>query len=248
MSGFIGRRNIQGLEINITTPSEIYANTPSPVRITITNKKALLPSFLIRVSLLNKVTLLAFIDRKASSEKFIELTPYKRGLNEIGGISVCSVFPFNFFIRCRGIKESLNVIAFPEPLKFHLTYAGISERETKKGDTDTDNIGFGSELVSTRDYIIGDPLKYIHWKASARTDRLKTKEFSSLETEPVVIDFETLPYDTETNLSLATYLINQLYRLQIPFGLKIRGEMFPPACNLEHRLKLLKILALYDDK
>jgi uncharacterized protein (DUF58 family) len=39
--------------------------------------------------------------------------------------------------------------------------------------------GSGSELLDLRDYLAGDPPKMIAWKASARRDRLMTKEFES---------------------------------------------------------------------
>jgi uncharacterized protein (DUF58 family) len=39
--------------------------------------------------------------------------------------------------------------------------------------------GSGSELLDLRDYIPGDPPKTIAWKASARRDRLMTKEFEN---------------------------------------------------------------------
>lgn len=39
--------------------------------------------------------------------------------------------------------------------------------------------GTGSELLDLRDYLPGDPPKMIAWKASARRDRLITKEFES---------------------------------------------------------------------
>jgi uncharacterized protein (DUF58 family) len=39
--------------------------------------------------------------------------------------------------------------------------------------------GGGSELLDLRDYIAGDPPKMIAWKASARKDKLITKEFES---------------------------------------------------------------------
>src|SRR4029079_17698098 len=39
--------------------------------------------------------------------------------------------------------------------------------------------GSGSDLLDLRDYLPGDPPKMIAWKASARRDRLITKEFDS---------------------------------------------------------------------
>ncbi|MCX8026848.1 MAG: DUF58 domain-containing protein [Thermodesulfovibrionales bacterium] len=248
ISGFIGRRNIQRLDVEILTPDEIYVNTKTPIRIKVINNKSFLPSFLIRVLVFDQKTLLPFIDKKSSSYRYTEGIFHKRGNNKIDNISVCSVFPFNFFIRCRGIKKGQTILVFPQPLICPSLSANTIDANKHKGETSVDNIGFEADLLSIRNYIIGDPLKYIHWKASAKTDKLKTKELSSLETEPVIIDLDSLPFDIETRLSCATYLINQFYRAKIPFGLKIGEEVFEPDFTLEHKLKLLKILALYEGK
>lgn len=248
ISGFIGRRNIQRLDVEILTPDEIYVNTRTPVRIKVINNKSFLPSFLIRVLVFEQTTLLPFIDKRSSSYKYVESVFYTRGINEIDNISVCSVFPFNFFIRCRGIQKKQEILVFPQPLLCPSLSANTVDANKHNGETSADDIGFEADLLSIRNYIIGDPLKYIHWKASAKTDKLKTKELSSLETEPVIIDFDSLPFDIETRLSCATYLIIQFYKSKIPFGLKIGAEVFEPDFTLEHKLKLLKILALYEAK
>ena len=68
--------------------------------------------------------------------------------------------------------------------------------------------GSGSELLDLRDYLPGDPPKMIAWKASARRDRLMTKEFES--EVPVRC---TLFVDTSNSVRIGTVGKNALARL-----------------------------------
>lgn len=68
--------------------------------------------------------------------------------------------------------------------------------------------GSGSELLNLRDYLPGDPPKQIAWKASARRDRLMTKEFES--EVPVRC---TLFVDTSNSVRVGTVGNNALARL-----------------------------------
>jgi uncharacterized protein (DUF58 family) len=68
--------------------------------------------------------------------------------------------------------------------------------------------GSGSELLDLRDYLPGDPPKTIAWKASARRDRLMTKEFES--EVPVRC---TLFVDTSNSVRVGAVGNNALARL-----------------------------------
>jgi uncharacterized protein (DUF58 family) len=108
-------------------------------------------------------------------------------------------------------------------------------------------------MLSIREYRYGDPKKYIHWKASARTGELKTKELSSLSHRPLIIDFENLPAaDIEERISCVAYHIVRSFRLSIPVGLRISGKVYSPHGDRikagepgAGKLTMLKELALY---
>jgi uncharacterized protein (DUF58 family) len=92
----------------------------------------------------------------------------------------------------------------------------------------------------------GDPLKYIHWKATAKTGRLKTKELSSLAHRPVIIDFEKVSIaNVEERISSVAYAIVQFTKKNIPVGLKINGNLYLPDVSSAHKLSMLRELALY---
>lgn len=246
LSGFLGRRNIQEIEIAIETPEEIYDSTPFVCIVRLINKKKIMPSFLIRGHLLNSKVFFPFTDANSSSTAYLEMKVKGRGLNKIDNIAVCSVFPFNFFVRCRTIKKPIELILFPAPLFYDGGSRAFYDEKNQRGETSSDKVGFDGDMLSIRNYAPGDPFKFINWKATAKTGHLKTKELSSLIYEPVIVDLDDLPFHIEKKLSFASYIINELFNLRIPFGLRIGEKLFAPDLSHSHKIKLLKELALYN--
>ena len=125
--------------------------------------------------------------------------------------------------------------------------SSLYEQEKKRrGEKISDRLGYESDIVSIREYVRGDPLKYIHWKATAKTGKLKTKELSSLAHRPVIIDFEKVSIaNIEERISSIAYAIVQFCKKNIPVGLKINGNLYLPDVSSAHKINLLRELALY---
>ncbi len=252
ISGFFGKRNLSKIDVDLELPEEIYAKTSFPLKISLVNKKSFLPAFLIRVRVADSEILFPFVDTKAREIRHITFSFRERGRASIEDVHICSVFPFNFFVRCRKTERIFETVVFPEVKKSEL--AGFLKKERKaRGEKSTDKTGYDAEILSVRDYIEGDPLKYIHWKASAKSGRLKTKELSSLSHQPVIIDFDALPIkNIEEKISSVTYLILKLFKQNIPVGLKIRGALYKPFEKTRRerakaaKIIMLKKLALYE--
>ncbi len=245
LSGFFGRRNIQALEVEVESPEEIYATRPFVLTVRLLNKKRLLPSFLIRVCINHEEVLFAYVDRGCSTVRHIEINLPNRGSHRIDVNYVASVFPFNFFIRFRRLTKSHEIVVFPNPYLYDRSLIKDDKQKKRRGEEASNTKGYESDMLSMRNYLPGDPFKYINWKATAKTGSLKTKELSSLINEPVIIDLRDIPYDTEHRLSCAAYAINELYKLGIPFGLRIGDRLFAPGHSLAHKIALLRELALY---
>jgi uncharacterized protein (DUF58 family) len=177
----------------------------------------------------------------------------ERGRHHIDTIYISSVFPFNFFTRFRRLEAAVDVIVFPVAMKCSLQSLFAGEKRPR-GDKTLDRSGFEAEILSIRNYRYGDPQKYIHWKASARTGELKTKELSSLSHRPLIIDFDgVVAGDLEQKISRITYVIIKSYRLNIPVGIKISGKVFRPFAENSTdigearlgKIAMLRELALY---
>lgn len=245
LSGFFGKRNLSKIEPEIELPAEIYANKPFPLKVSLKNSKRFFPGFLLRVSIEGREVLFPFIDVKAGAVKYITLSFNERGRKELADIYICSVFPFYFFTRCRAVKKNIEAIVFPEPIRCDL--ASHSEDQAKmRGEKTSDRIGYDADIVSIRDYIQGDPLKYINWKASAKTGKFKTKELSSSAGQPIILDFDRIDIkNIEKKISCIAYILLQLYKKNIPVGLRINNRLYKPDSSGAHKISIFKELALY---
>lgn len=248
LSGFFGKRNISNLELDIEFPNEVFASRKTTVKVTLRNKKRFFPAFLVKVRIGNNHVLYPFVGPRNGLLRYIEVTFPTRGIQEINDIYICSVFPFNFFKRCKRLKLNKSVIVFPEPRGY-----GYLEQEfkglRKRGEKQSEERGYEGDLLSLRDYIPGDPLKYIHWKASAKTERFKTKELSGLQT-PTLIDIDSLRgRNVEEKLSFATFLVLRYSKTGLPFIVRIKGRVFSVSKTegiiSSTKREILRELALY---
>lgn len=253
ISGFFGRRNLLDIHITVEFPDEIHARTSVPLKVTLHNNRRFLPAFLIKVHLRDQSVLFPFVDPKARDITYVTTSFGERGIVKINDIHLCSVFPFNFFIRCRKIERAMEVTVFPHARKCELPVLFERERQSR-GERSIDRAGYEAEIMTMRDYIKGDPMKYIHWKATAKTGKLKTKELSTLAHQPVVIDMDAVPIkNMEERVSCITYIILKLFRQNIPVGLKINGAFYKPLKEAQgerlkaNRINMLRALAVYNE-
>ena len=252
ISGFFGRRNLLDIHVTVELPDEIYARTRVPLKVTLHNNRRFLPAFLIKAHLYDQRVFFPFVNAKAVGITYLITTFNERGIVRINDLHLCSVFPFNFFVRCKKIERAIEVTVFPTAKRCELP--GLSGRARQsRGERSIDRAGYEAEIMTMRDYIKGDPLKYIHWKATAKTGKLKTKELSTLAHQPVIIDMDTVPIkNIEERISCITYIILKLFRQNIPVGLKIKGTLYKPfkAAQGERskatKINMLRALAVYD--
>ncbi|NPA15516.1 MAG: DUF58 domain-containing protein [Deferribacteres bacterium] len=242
ISGFFGRLNISQLSISLNFPEEIYAKKAFPLKVTVKNGKNL-PSLAVGVEVEGKRKSIPVIEGKGKREAVLELTAPSRGRHRIKEIRIFSPFPFAFFVRSYTVKTDRDFLVFPQPIKC----PHISEEAEKAGDSQLPTAkGLEGELVNIREYHPSDPLKLIHWKASAKKGKLLVKEFSRNASEAVLIDFDEINLPLEERLSCIAYLIQCAYSRKIPFGLKIKDRLFPPETGKAHKLRLLRELALFN--
>jgi uncharacterized protein (DUF58 family) len=245
ISGIFGKSNLSKISFTVDLPQEIYAGTLFPLKITLTNNRRFLPAFLIRLTTDTFEALFPFTNTGSALSLYTSISFEKRGAHTINNIRINSVFPFNFFTRFKKIHDAYNCIVFPAMKPCDLS--SLYEQEKKRrGEKISDRLGYESDVVSIREYVRGDPLKYIHWKATAKTGKLKTKELSSLAHRPVIIDFEKIAIaNIEEKISSIAYAIVQFCKKNVPVGLKINGNLYLPDVSAAHKLNLLRELALY---
>lgn len=245
VSGLLGQQNLNRLQIDMEQPDEVYAGRQTLIRIKIQNPRKRLPGFLLRLEFPDGGALFPIVPAGGELSRTLPLVPIKRGVQRIPPIWVSSRFPINFFIRSRRLPDRPEFLVFPTPQNCRLD---IAHGDEKSGSmTDLRTLGTSGELQAISDYHGNEPLKDIHWKLSARHDDLKVKRLSRQGEKPVVIELDSVPGGTlEERLGRCCYLINHLCRNQQPVGLMINGRTIAADTGRQHRLRLLRELAVYD--
>jgi uncharacterized protein (DUF58 family) len=242
VSGILGRWNLAGLRVSVEAPEEIYDGRPTLLAVHLENRRRWLPAFLIEVRLPVGRARFVAVARRETGRAALPAVFHGRGVQPLGPARVCSPFPVNFFVRSLPAPLAGQVTVFPDPLPCREA-AGAGRRE-RGGEQPARRKGYEGEISRIGDYR-GEPLKLIHWKLSARHGELMVKELSTVARPPVLIDLDRLSGNLEERLRCAAFLVNTLQRGDRPVGLRLGGEVLPPAASRGQRLRLLGALAVY---
>jgi uncharacterized protein (DUF58 family) len=244
ISGIIGWLNIQGAELFVDLPEEMYAGLETLVTVRLVNRRRFLPSFLLKVDVQVGSASFDLVECGSEAKRSFTCTFRERGEHRLSSAKLSSPFPINFFIRSRGIVVDCRLVVFPALIGTPM--AGGDDRRGVHGPLTFTAKGYEGDVAKIVDYSGSEPFKLIHWKLSAKYGELKVKELSANAQSPVMIDVDAMPGRTlEEKLSRTAYLVNELIRGNRPVGLKLRDRQIPPAASRPHRLRVLTELALY---
>jgi uncharacterized protein (DUF58 family) len=98
--------------------------------------------------------------------------------------------PFGFFRVSKTFENQDQLLVYP--LIVSLEELGIPSRHPF-GDLRVRRHLFEDpvQVMTTRDYVAGDPLKHIHWKTTARLQRLQTRVFEHTTTADMALFLDT---------------------------------------------------------
>ena len=184
----------------------------------------------------------------------------RRGFFSFGPASVASGDLFGFFRREGTIGAVDHLLVYPRIVP--LEALGIPSREPF-GDLTVRRHLFEDPVraVSTRDYTTGDPLKRIHWKASARLQRLQSRVFEPTTTVDLALFLDTRTVEPPfwgrseqlletaviTAASVASYAVDHGFRFGLYVNESYRNSdrliRFPPSDHPALLKRILEALA-----
>ena len=168
-----------------------------------------------------------------------------RGRYRLEEVSLVTRFPFALFEKTRKIRESADVVVFPDPADASDWVASVYSRF---GEVETARRGRGEEYFGLREYRPGEDSRFIHWKASAKRGELivrETEERVQRSAEVCLCNFGSAPppafeQDVRKTAGLLEALLARGYRV----GLSTAEEVVEPGVGARHLDRMLRALAL----
>lgn len=177
---------------------------------------------------------------QAEKEVSVPIDTVERGLAIVPRMLIESVFPLGI-VRCwTWVNWDIQALVYPAPMQANLQNHGV---EDDAGDGLHPTKG-GEDFNGLRDYVAGDGLKNIAWKAFARGQGLFVKDFSQNVSRENWLDFDAMPSRSqEEKLSIMCYWVLAYYQQEENFGLRLPGVKLAPQIGFEHRKTCLDALA-----
>jgi uncharacterized protein (DUF58 family) len=117
-----------------------------------------------------------------------QVTPGERGVFVFDGIHLRVEGPAGLVLRPFSLESREEISVFPhfQPLRCP-DLAAYRRRARYAGHRPMKRRGEGREFEALREYVEGDDLRKIHWKASARLDRPITQEFQPERNQIIMV-------------------------------------------------------------
>ncbi len=169
----------------------------------------------------------------------------RRGRLSVGRIEIFSEYPVGLFHAWSYVDFGATCLVYPKPDPG----AGPLPLNASASGEGNVPIAGDEEFQSLRAYKPGDTPRQIAWKALARERGLLVKEFGSMASSDLWLDFDAFHgLSTEERLSRLTWWVLEAEKLQLPYGLKLPGKSMPPSLGANHRSLCLESLALFGEQ
>jgi hypothetical protein len=110
-------------------------------------------------------------------ETQIAVTPLRRGLLRLEGLTLARTDPFGLFRAFAKLRAPETVLILPKRYALPPLILPGALRFQEGGVALASNVGQSDEFVSLREYRRGDPLRRIHWRSWARIGKPIVREF-----------------------------------------------------------------------
>ncbi|MGH9357907.1 MAG: DUF58 domain-containing protein [Candidatus Acidiferrales bacterium] len=206
VSGVCSKTGLAGLELEMRLPEHVFAQQPASAHLRLRNTKRRFPSYSLTVSarsgkekrrgsqiipslppILGQPVYAPYLPAGGTAVEPVSLSFPRRGRYGQDHFLISSKFPFGILRRTRALTAHCEILALP----------GIQPREDivsrfvrLAAEIQGTHKGRGDDLYSLRDYHDGDSARHVNWKATAKSQRLKVREFTDQEENRLTFIFD----------------------------------------------------------
>ena len=169
-----------------------------------------------------------------------ELRPTERGVYSFGNLIVFATSPIGFVARKHLFDRAYEVAVYPSLLQLRkYELMAFTNRLSQYGLKKIRRIGHTMEFEQIKEYVRGDDIRNINWKATAKKSQFMVNQFQDEKSQPIysVIDKGRVMKMPFEELSLLDYAINAtLVISNIAIKKHDKAGMFAFSNNIENRV------------
>jgi uncharacterized protein (DUF58 family) len=193
LSGFLSGLNFRDLKLDVRLPTHCFAGEPFPIAVQITNQKRFFPTFSVTIEPEASSPFrfgsfyVPVVRSQLQAAQAGQGMLSRRGRFIMRKVIVSSRYPFGFFSKGKDVRVDAGCICYPEIMPQETISISMLDIQ---GQNQRFERGLGYDLYTIRDYIPSDSARHVHWKASAKTATLKTREYAAEDSRRVRLVFD----------------------------------------------------------
>lgn len=251
-SGMLSERAVFRAEARRVLAEAIHAETPTPLRVELTNRSA--GGELFSVSVEDDdgeqpgecgPVFAVRLAPKQTTTLHTTVTMPSRGRHTLPKAVVATRFPFGLFVKRRDMAAPPEVTVYP---KLHPVRVEAGTRHRPGTGEASGRISRVGEFFGMREYRDGDDPRRIDWRTVARGQRPAVRDYEALGDDERVLDLPTgvtgdARFEREVS-RVASLAVAHLQEPGVAVGLRYGGELvLEPASGAHARHALLEALA-----
>ncbi|MCP4900586.1 MAG: DUF58 domain-containing protein, partial [bacterium] len=192
LSGLWSRDVLEHARVEVIPPRELFAGQAATFEVRIANHSRFFPGYGLKIVDREGKTVLVepLVESHAETRRFVELTVDRRGWINLSPWRLEVSLPLGFFVKSRDVVTELRLLVYPK-----LAQNTGSMQALERGRRSFEEYsgrGREGEVVQLREFIEGDERRQIHWKQTARQQRLITADRQRPVSEPVFLVIDSL--------------------------------------------------------
>lgn len=252
-SGVLSRHCLRNLRVELQPLGDVFASSPVRLRLRVENRSTWLPAagVMCRLAGMPGQALVPPVPPRGERTLTIATMFPRRGQHRLPAVQVEVRLPLGFFVKTVRWPQERHVLVFPRRVAGGVArWVGLSRREAlpRRGVAER-----GGDVEQLREFHTGDDRRDIHWKQTARQQRLIVVERRERRTPSryLVLDRQ-LPRRDDALLAerfeglvseVASAALAELQRGR-QVGLIVGSSVTPPTAGAAQTRRLLTLLAL----
>ncbi|MEN9265127.1 MAG: DUF58 domain-containing protein [Thermostichales cyanobacterium BF4_bins_65] len=226
LSWGVGGRQLSQIEVETLPLPPIMAGSEAQVMVVLSSRAPYsLSLFQVVTPFAAHPQAVAELPPQTSLPLPITLKPLRRGMYDWPGVTLQTAAPLGLLWLRRYLRDPQRLLVYPQVVPVShcpLLQGGLAAQARSQPQTSQAQAASEGTTRGLRPYRRGDPLRYIHWRTSARYGELRTRELESQrDGQPLYIAVDHRPGWSEVAFEQALSAVASLYRWAQAQGMEI---------------------------